>query len=106
MRPEFALQVPTQVEKCASAGIVQYFFKKNGTSWDIYIVNERNEVKIFHNFSGSRSKLVNAINRFYTQNTESDVANSNLNFNLPQYFVLSEDEISIHPFTIMNAGSS
>ena len=106
MRPEFALQVPTQVEKCASAGIVQYFFKKNGTSWDIYIVNERNEVKIFHNFYGSRSKLVNAINRFYTQNTESDVANSNLNFNLPQYFVLSEDEISIHPFTIMNAGSS
>lgn len=103
MRPEFALQVPTQVEKCASAGIVQYFFKKKGNLWDIYIVNERNEVKIFHDFSGSRSKLVNAINRFYTQNTENDVTNNNLNFNLPQYFVLSEDENSIHPFTIMNA---
>ena len=68
--------------------------------------NYRTLLIIFHNFSGSRSKLVNAINRFYTQNTESDIANSNLNFNLPQYFVLSEDEISIHPFTIMNAGSS
>lgn len=103
MRPEFALQVPNQVEKCASAGIVQYFFKKNGGVWDIFIVNERNEVKIFHNFSGSRSKLVNAINRFYTQNTETGSSNSNLNFNLPQYFVLSEDESSIHPFAIMNA---
>ena len=71
-----------------------------------YRENYRTLLIIFHNFSGSRSKLVNAINRFYTQNTESDIANSNLNFNLPQYFVLSEDEISIHPFTIMNAGSS
>lgn len=106
MRPEFALQVPTQVEKCASAGIVQYFFKKKGSLWDIFIVNERNEVKIFHDFSGSRSKLVNAINRFYTQNTETDLANRNLNFNLPQYFVLSEDENYIHPFTILNAKSS
>ncbi|MGN1280402.1 MAG: class I adenylate cyclase [Succinivibrio sp.] len=99
MRPEYALQVPSLVEKCATVGIMQYFFKKEDDSWVIYIANERNEVKIYHNYSGSREELVNAINRFHTQNTESNQGCS-LNFNLPQYFVLEEDESYIYPYTI------
>lgn len=100
MRPEYALQVPHLIERHASAGVIQYFFHKKENSWDIYIVNERNEVKIYNSYNGSRTRLVNAINRFYTQ--ESDNNQSVLNFNLPQYFVLSEDQKHIHPFTIFN----
>lgn len=106
MRPEYALQVPSQVDKMATLGVVQYFFepinKKNlSKSWRIYVVNERNEVYIYKNYTGSRAELVNAINRFYTKHTEEEQA-SYTRFNLPQYFVLSDDLKSLHPFTIRN----
>ncbi len=102
MRPEYALQVPNCVERHATVGIMQYFFEKETNTWKIYIVNERNEVKIFYGFKGSRAALVNSINRFYTSQSEKDSLKNFLNFNLPQYFVLSSDQQSIHPFTISN----
>lgn len=99
MRPEFALQIPSIVDQYSSMGIIQYFFapKDNGI-WDIYIINERNEVKIYKNFKGSRANLVNNINRFYTLNHES--RDKKLTFNLPQYFVLNKDLNDIHQFKI------
>ncbi len=101
MRPEFALQVPPIVDRYASTGIVQYFFMPlpDKGHWDIYIVNERNEVNIYHDYYGSRASLVNAINRFYTQQSQNRLARG-ARFNLPQYYVLSQDQRSLHPFTI------
>lgn len=101
MRPEFALQVPPIVDRYASAGIVQYFFvplQQHG-HWDIYILNERNEVRIYNDYYGSRASLVNAINRFYTSQSQNRALYAT-RFNLPQYFVLSNDQKSLHPFTI------
>lgn len=103
MRPEFALQVPAVVDRYATAGVMQYFFSPlNRGHWDIYVVNERNEVSTYKNYFGSRSALVNAINRFYTNQSENQVKHG-VRFNLPQYFVLSADLNVIRPFTI--AGS-
>ena len=102
MRPEYALQVPASVEHHATLGIMQYFFAREVEGWKIYIVNERNEVKIFYGFNGSRAALVNSINRYYTAQSDSNSTKSTLNFNLPQYFVLGNDQKSIHPFTISN----
>lgn len=102
MRPEYALQVPPLVDRYATAGIVQYFFcplNLDKGHWDIYIVNERNEVNIYHNYFGSRATLVNAINRFYTNQSQNRSQNS-VRFNLPQYFVLNRTLDAIHPFTI------
>ncbi len=99
MRPEFSMQVPPLVDRYASMGIRQYFFAPLEQGWDIYIVNEKNEVEIYPNYVGSRVALVNAINRFYTNQSE-DISRSSMHFNLPQYFVLSRDLKAIHPFTI------
>ncbi|WP_084281673.1 class I adenylate cyclase [Anaerobiospirillum succiniciproducens] len=102
MRPEFALQVPPIIDRYATAGIMQYFFipgVKDSCHWDIYIVNERNEVTIYNDYIGSRATLVNAINRFYTEQSRN-LSNITARFNLPQYFVLSKDLKAIHPFTI------
>ena len=99
MRPEYALQVPQIIQNIATIGVIQYFFDKNESNWDIYIVNERNEVKIFSGFEGSRSKLVNAINRYYTQESDGNKQQS-LTFNLPQYFVLGNNQQTVRPFTI------
>ena len=102
MRPEFALQVPPIIDRYATAGIMQYFFipgVKDSGHWDIYIVNERNEVTIYNDYIGSRATLVNAINRFYTEQSRN-LSNITARFNLPQYFVLSKDLKAIHPFTI------
>lgn len=99
MRPEFALQVPGIVECYATLGVIQYFFAPLVEGWEIFIVNERNEVEIYNHYVGSRATLVNAINRFYTRQSEGS-ATSSVHFNLPQYFVLSADLKSIHPFTI------
>ncbi|MDO5351711.1 MAG: class I adenylate cyclase [Succinatimonas sp.] len=100
MRPEFALQVPAEIDREASIGVIQYFFAKAKKGWDIYIVNERNEVKTVRGYQKSRSDLVNAINRFYTRQSEETSGERNLHFNLPQYFVLSDNMRSLHPFTI------
>jgi len=101
MRPEYALQVPAIIERHATFGIMQYFFSKEKNTWNIYIVNERNEVNIYYGFKGSRAALVNSINRFYTAQSEKD--EWLMNFNLPQYFVLSPDHKAIHPFTISSS---
>lgn len=100
MRPEFALQVPAEIDREASIGVMQYFFVKAEKGWDIYIVNERNEVKTVRGYQKSRADLVNAINRFYTRQSEEPSGERNLHFNLPQYFVLSDNMRSLHPFTI------
>lgn len=105
MRPEYALQVPSSVERHATLGVMQYFFSKEGKGWNIYIVNERNELKTYYGFVGSRAALVNTINRFYTSLSDNLEHKSILNFNLPQYFVLSKDLKSIHPFTISMSSS-
>lgn len=99
MRPEFSLQVPSPVGRYATIGIIQYFFAPAEKGWDIYILNERNEVRIRQAFRGSRAALVNSINRFYTSR-DDDPARRAPHFNLPQYFVLSPDLRSITPFTI------
>lgn len=102
MRPEFALQVPPVIDRYATAGIMQYFFTpvaKTKGHWDIYIINERNEVATYSNYIGSRAALVNAINRFYTEQSRN-ASSATARFNLPQYFVISKDLKTIHPFTI------
>lgn len=99
MRPEYSLQVPAQVDRYSNMGIMQYFFAPMDDGWDIYIVNEENEVRIYPHYVGSRAALVNAINRYYTRLSEEGAA-ADTHFNLPQYFVLSSDLKSIHPFTI------
>ncbi len=99
MRPEYSLQVPAQVDRYSNMGIMQYFFAPIKDGWDIYIVNEENEVRIYPHYVGSRAALVNAINRYYTRLSEESTA-ADTRFNLPQYFVLSPDLKSIHPFTI------
>ena len=88
MRPEYALQVPFSVESCASAGISQYFFAplKIKGHWDIYVADERNEVSVYRDYCGSRSDLVNEVNRFCTHQNDVD-QDGTVNFNLPQYFV-------------------
>lgn len=100
MRPEYSLQVPPVVDRYATAGILQYFFSPVSPGcWDIYIINERNEVSTYSKYEGSRAALVNEINRFYTLQSGGKM-NHLSRFNLPQYFVLSKDFSSIHPFTI------
>lgn len=102
MRPEYSMQVPAVVDRYATVGIVQYFFSpvsERARTWDIYIINERNQVSIYKRFEGSRASLVNAINRFYTSQTQAGGQRLS-HFNLPQYFVLSKDQLSLHPFTI------
>lgn len=101
MRPEYALQVPPEVENCASVGIRQYFFAPRSVigMWDIYAADESNEISIFRGYRGSRAELVNAINRFYTRQVE-DSRHGSMSFNLPQYFVLGRNGQPPHPFTI------
>ena len=101
MRPEYFLQVPAIVERYSTLGIMQYFFVPLvNKAWRIIIVNESNEVEIYPHYEGSRSNLVNAINRFYIKQTEENESADFMHFNLPQYFVLNDDLKSIHPFTI------
>ncbi|CAG8999371.1 MAG: Adenylate cyclase [Candidatus Celerinatantimonas neptuna] len=85
--------IPAIVNAQASEGLVQYFFEQRGSDLNIYIVDEQNRVEVYQQFDGSKDGLVQGINRFYTSTQEQfDTSNAPVNFNLPQYYDIIEED--------------
>ncbi|WP_026971251.1 class I adenylate cyclase [Aliagarivorans marinus] len=96
--------VPNVVEAHASEGLVQYFFENLADGFNIYIVDETNQIEMYHEFAGSKDELVQGINRFYTTSSREQVGGSGnsqaINFNLPQFYdiVVREGHWQVEPF--------
>ncbi|PFG58750.1 adenylate cyclase [Vibrio sp. ES.051] len=87
-------QMPEAVDGFASEGLVQFFFEDNDNDggFNIYVLDESNQVEVYHQFSGSKDEMISSVNSFYTSvKGESRVASKFINFNLPQYYQI------IHP---------
>ncbi len=85
-------QLPEAVDGFASEGLIQFFFEDTDQGFNIYVLDESNQVEVYHQFSGSKDEMITSVNSFYTSvKDDNRVASKLINFNLPQYYQI------IHP---------
>ncbi|EDL51654.1 adenylate cyclase [Vibrio mediterranei AK1] len=75
----------------ASEGLIQFFFEDTDNGFNIYVLDESNQVEVYHQMRGSKDEMIASVNSFYTSNVDSEMSSKLINFNLPQYYQL------IHP---------
>ncbi len=84
--------LPDVVDGFASEGLIQFFFEDSDQGFNIYVLDENNQVEVYHQFSGEKDEMIASVNSFYTSMRGSDgVVDSFINFNLPQYYQI------VHP---------
>ncbi|QIQ21789.1 class I adenylate cyclase [Zophobihabitans entericus] len=81
-------ELPKEIDSVASEGIIQFFFEDTATGFDLYILNEHNQVEIYRNCNGCKESMVNDVNQFYTLADDrfTFASSSSVNFNLPQFY--------------------
>lgn len=85
--------LPKEIDSVASEGIIQFFFEDTRTGFDLYILNENNQVEIYYNCNGNKDNMVKDINNFYTSSDDRFTfsTSNSVNFNLPQFYQISND---------------
>ncbi|EGR1598924.1 class I adenylate cyclase [Vibrio parahaemolyticus] len=101
-------QLPEAVDGFASEGLVQFFFEDNEDGFNIYVLDESNQVEVYHQFSGSKDEMIASVNSFYTSvKDDSRVAPKFINFNLPQYYqIIHPEEGNAYIIPYRNDGCS
>ncbi|MEL0610872.1 class I adenylate cyclase [Vibrio echinoideorum] len=85
-------QLPDVVDGFASEGLIQFFFEDTDKGFNIYVLDESNQVEVYHQYSGEKDEMIASVNSFYTSvKDESKVSSRLINFNLPQYYQI------VHP---------
>ncbi|WP_070962906.1 class I adenylate cyclase [Vibrio sonorensis] len=86
-------QMPEVVDSFASEGLIQFFFEDDEQGFNIYVLDEANNVEVYHQFSGEKDEMITSVNSFYTSvHDESDVSGKIINFNLPQFYQIVHPE--------------
>ena len=100
--------MPEAVDGFASEGLVQFFFEDNEDGFNIYVLDESNQVEVYHQFSGSKDEMISSVNSFYTSvKDDSRVASKFINFNLPQYYqIIHPEEGNAYIIPYRNDGCS
>ncbi|MGF1751678.1 class I adenylate cyclase [Vibrio cionasavignyae] len=90
---EDEFQLPQAVDGFASEGLIQFFFENTDNGFNIFVLDETNQVEVYHQMRGSKDEMIASVNSFYTSNVNQNdgMANKLINFNLPQYYQI------IHP---------
>ncbi|PMM65611.1 class I adenylate cyclase [Vibrio splendidus] len=86
-------QLPDVVDGFASEGLIQFFFEDTDKGFNIYVLDESNQVEVYHQYSGEKDEMIASVNSFYTSvKDESKVSSRLINFNLPQYYQIVHPE--------------
>jgi adenylate cyclase, class 1 len=87
-------ELPKEIDSVAYAGIIQFFFENTDSGFDLFILNEHNQVEIYRNCNGSRDNMVKDINEFYVLSDDrfTFTTSSSVNFNLPQFYQITYNE--------------
>ncbi|WP_261816372.1 class I adenylate cyclase [Vibrio gallicus] len=82
---EAKFSLPDVVNGFASEGLIQFFFEDTTDGFNIYVLDDDNNVEAYHRYNNDKNHVIAEVNNFYTngQNKESD---EKANFNLPQYY--------------------
>ncbi|WP_375751895.1 class I adenylate cyclase [Vibrio sp. HN007] len=84
--------LPEVVDGFASEGLVQFFFEDTDIGFNIYVLDEENEIEVYHQFNGDKDSMISSVNRFYTSSSEGEAESKLINFNLPQYYQIVKCE--------------
>lgn len=84
-------ELPKEIDSVAYEGIIQFFFEDTDTGFDLYILNEHNQVEIYRNCNGTKENMVKDINDFYVLSDDrfTFTTSSSVNFNLPQFYQIT-----------------
>ncbi|MDN3700685.1 class I adenylate cyclase [Vibrio artabrorum] len=86
-------QLPEVVDGFASEGLIQFFFEDTEKGFNIYVLDESNQVEMYHQYSGEKDVMIASVNSFYTSvKDETNVSSKLINFNLPQYYQIVHPE--------------
>ncbi|AQM18317.1 class I adenylate cyclase [Vibrio anguillarum] len=86
-------QLPEIVDGFASEGLVQFFFEDTDKGFNIYVLDESNQIEVYHQFSGEKDEMITNVNSFYTSVRDGNPLSAKLiNFNLPQYYQIVHPE--------------
>ncbi|XKM12612.1 class I adenylate cyclase [Orbaceae bacterium ac157xtp] len=80
--------LPVEIDSVAIQGVVQFFFEDTQNGFDLYILNENNQVEIYRNCNGNKESMVRDVNSYYALSDDrfTFVTSSSVNFNLPQFY--------------------
>ncbi|MWP46020.1 class I adenylate cyclase [Gilliamella sp. Pas-s27] len=87
-------ELPKEIDSFAYRGIIQFFFEDTDLGFDLYILNEHNQVEIYRNCNGSKENMVKDINDFYVLSDDrfTFTTGSAVNFNLPQFYQITYND--------------
>jgi adenylate cyclase len=93
---------PEIVDAYASEGLIQFFFEDCDQGFNIYILDETNQMEVYRQCSGNKDEMVHGVNRFYTSSQDRFSYSANfINFNLPQFYDIAHNdkgELRVLPF--------
>ncbi|WP_392565710.1 class I adenylate cyclase [Utexia brackfieldae] len=83
-----ANELPEAIDSVACEGIIQFFFEDTKAGFDLYILNEFNQIEIYRQCDGSKHRMIKDVNEFYTLSDDrfTFASSSSVNFNLPQFY--------------------
>ena len=93
---------PEIVDAYASEGLIQFFFEDCDQGFNIYILDETNQMEVYRQCNGNKDEMVHGVNRFYTSSQDRFSYSANfINFNLPQFYNIvhnDKGDLQVLPF--------
>lgn len=94
--------LPSTVARSASQGIMQFFFEDTTRGFDLYILDENNQLEVFRNCNGSKESIIKEVNHSYAVKEAKTADNTNVgSFNFPQFYqviTLDNHQKQVVPF--------
>ncbi|WP_176701942.1 class I adenylate cyclase [Gilliamella sp. wkB178] len=97
-------ELPKEIDSVAYEGIIQFFFEDKETGFDLYILNEHNQIEIYRNCNGSKENMVKDVNNFYALSDDrfTFITSSSVNFNLPQFYQITYNQDGQREIFLLN----
>ncbi|MCX8661837.1 class I adenylate cyclase [Gilliamella sp. B2911] len=97
-------ELPKEIDSVAYEGIIQFFFEDTANGFDLYILNEHNQIEIYRNCNGTKENMVKDINDFYVLSDDrfTFTTSSSVNFNLPQFYQITYNDAGEREIFLLN----
>ncbi|MFC0308331.1 class I adenylate cyclase [Gallibacterium trehalosifermentans] len=99
------LKYPQAIEYYSNEGFLQFFFEDNpDKTFNIYILDESNQLEAYYHCTGIKSQKIEEINRIYRAATNGENSTpfqvSKNNFNYPQFYQINhiQEKTTVTPY--------
>lgn len=92
-------QLSQLIDTYASSGLTQFFFNNKKEEFSIFILDDENNLEVYHQCYKDKEEMIQEINNYYTSTQNKSFVDTN--FNLPQFYDVLYDisgDLSILPY--------